>query len=283
MKRPYDTAFARASSSGHCAALTLPPELWFEVMKHLSPTSPVKHVRYAEGPHPWSTLASLARCCHFLNQLASDVLYEQEAPFVFDVAAEDSLPLFLIRLSDIHIVRIKSVEINYTGHYQVRDISVGLDLLLKCTSLQSLKIVGLPGHLSLQRILICFRLQSFEPRYYIQNAKSPQMRDETLDRMTSSEARTRKEQRRVDESKVDKVSTFPQCLRMVVHSASAETIQARSVCILYSITFTRRTYDRGPRLKSKLRRKKLWQHVRAITEHSAWRVSCVHAHRVWYR
>ena len=206
MKRPYEAAF-RTLSNDHCPAMTLPPELWREIANQLIPIYPIRQVNYGRGPHSWSSLASLSRCCRFLHQTVNDTLYGDHGAFVFDIAPENSLPLFLFRLSAGSLSKIRTVEINYTGRYpsRIRDISPGLDLLLQCRSLRSLRITGLPGRVPLQHILECFRLQSCELLYGLDQAKWPRLNQETVSRATSSEPRTRKEQKRINETKARKV------------------------------------------------------------------------------
>ena len=170
----------------------------------------------------------MSRYCQSLNQTVSDTLYRGNNAFVFNIAAEDSLPFFLSRLSTGNISKIKSVEIYYNGRYptQISDIGPGLDLLLQCSSLRSLRILGLPGHVPLQHILQCFRLQSCELLYSFDQVKWPQLKPETVSRVISSEPHTRKEQKRITETKARKVRFVYQGLcESLTHYNTVKTLQ----------------------------------------------------------
>lgn len=89
----------------------------------------------------------------------TDIVYGSKAPFVFDINVSSSLGLFLVQLRPGTAAKVKAMQIhNHGGH----GLDVCFDLLLRCSSLESLVITGYPLAAQQHKSLRCLRLQTFE-------------------------------------------------------------------------------------------------------------------------
>lgn len=148
---------------------------------------------------PWNA-RSLMRVNRYLDQRISFILYNLNT-FRFEQDVEEALPLFLqnLRAQTLRILRL--VDIVWRPRM---DLSVGLDLLLCCSSLQSLYIDNRTARVVKVRhkkLLRCLRLTDF--RYVNDDGWLNKVSDIIL----SQKPRTRKEESMVVESREDKVRT----------------------------------------------------------------------------
>lgn len=188
------------SNARGTTAANLPFDILYQIFEYLIPPTSPKPVNYLlDKLSPWDPIVSLSRCCRHWNSAVTDIVYGSKAPFVFDINVSSSLGLFLLHLRPETAAKVKAMQIHNPGGH---GLDVCFDLLLTCSSLESLVITGYALAAQQHKSLQCFRLQTFELPMREGASRPCKLREDIL----SWKPRTRRQQARLEETVEEKVS-----------------------------------------------------------------------------
>ena len=187
----------------------LPTEILQEVIKLVVPVNQVISVRY---PHPDQSrdaydARSLMLSSRTLCEATAPIFYGRNT-FKFDQNPGDELPIFLLHLRESTLCSLRRVQIFC---FSSSDLTYGLDLLLGCHSLESLKIDTHWEPLTKchQRVLKCFRLKEFEISTIGVEPNRGEWLHDIPGLLTSKEPLTPWQRKRVEQSGLAKVRAKP--------------------------------------------------------------------------